>query len=871
LPILCEAFALIITISPKPLIKGGAYLWAVPTITLVYRPFFGDDRGLHHHPPDQHRSQPEALVSKPVTICFLFDVKRFLSVVYLRFNFAFIIWKFMIKALNSWIRKKGDRHLGRHAAYLVWMGALFAVFGAIQFFEPLEDLAREGRNVVRSQPASGDIVFVGIDAKSLQELPNLMGDRNYDVKLVENLFNAGAKHIYYDRVHGIKGTPSGDDRFGEILKKYEGRLFIGHAGPIDNLDVESNFPNAESHLFLNDKNKLSITAALKPFSLSFDIPYVHAYKEKKIQTFSAHMAGKETQDLGKFRPDFSIQSSSVKSFSYSDIFNGKFSGKSLQGKMVVIGLQDTSLGDVVHLPSQGHISGAYVHIIAAETLTKGTPRDFGWLALFGLSLVASAAILFVRSRRVFLALAGGAVLSYALVPFALDVALVKIDILPGFLLVLAVSVRSLMTRLSEDSAQTNRETGIKNFIGLRNGAPFLSQTLVAIKVRNFAAIAGRFDRTIEADVYHEISRRIALMTPNPQVYQSADTLVWLTDMAPNTDLLNSLHGINNLMQASNFVIDDVPVEVSLAFGIDGDASRSVELRLIDALANAENAAQANRLYSVASDEARLRESRKLDLLAGFDSALIKGEIWAAFQPKYDTKTKQFESAEALARWSHDSFGVISAGEFISLAESHNRITELTIAILDQTINTLKLTQKIAPNFSISVNISPRLILAPNFESMILDRLNADNVPPHLLTLEIIETEKLDIDQAEPVLRRLAAQGIRLSVDDYGTGQATLDYLRTDLFHEIKIDRNFISKMDVSESDCEMVQATIRMAHSLGKLVVAEGIEHDHIGKMLAQMGCDEVQGFHYAMPMPCNQLMTLIDVQYQDQKSLSAA
>jgi diguanylate cyclase len=773
----------------------------------------------------------------------------------------------MVKAINSWIRKKSDRHLGGHAAFLFWMTLATAFVGAIELSEPIEDSVMGLRNLVRSQPVSGEYVFVGIDDNTLANIPTLKQDRSHDAKVIETLFSSGVKKVYYNSQHNIPGTPQGDQRFLEVLKKHKGKIFIGH---MDNNDVSKTNQGilySSKTIFHEYVEPVSIFARVAPFFLAVDLPYNKVSNSKNLKSLSYHMSDAQFNEKEEvtFRPDFSISGSSIPTYSYNDVYNDK-NLKGLKNKTVVIGENNLFSGGMVYLISQGYIPGSYIHIIGAETLKKGQPRDFGWLVLFSISVLLSAIIFFLKSYRNFVIISFGALVAYIIGPFVSDALLIKFDILPSLILVLCVTARSFVTRHAELSAHTNRVTGIKNFSVLRDGPVYRPQTLIAIKVRNFAAIAGRFDRIIEADIYHEISRRVALMSLNPEIYQSGDTLVWITDMAPNDDLFNSLSGINTLTRATSFVIDDVKVEVSLAFGIDGDHSRNMELRLIDALANAESAARSNRLYNVATEEVRSFESRKLDLLASFDMALANGEIWAAYQPKFDSKTGFFNGAEALARWSNDRFGTISAGEFIALAESNNRITELTWSMLDHVMNTLKMIENIAPEFNVSINISPRLILDPNFESIILDKLQSNGLPPYRLTLEIIETEKLDIERAEPVLRRLAKKGICLSVDDYGTGQATLDYLRTDTFQEIKIDRKFVSKMDVSKADHEMVLATIQMAHSLGKTVVAEGIEHAHIGKMLTQMGCDELQGFHYAMPMTCDALLALADAQYLSQK-----
>jgi diguanylate cyclase len=772
----------------------------------------------------------------------------------------------MIGAINKMIRKKADRHFGGHVAFLVWMSALVLVAGLIQLGEPLEDLMGELRNKARAKNASGDIVFVGIDPDTKNALPTIVTDRSHDAKIVEQLFAAGATRVYFNDTHTRAGSSIGDTRFATVLKEHEGRVFIGHMNKPDGFDASKGLFINQKSRFDTGKNTVALTVYFKPFFLSRDIPFNSQSNQKMTKSLAYHMVGSDNypNDLGKFRPDFSILATSIPTYSYRDVHDGR-NIAGIKGKVAVIGSSDV-LDNKNYLPSQGYVNATKTHIIAAETLKNGRPIDIGWAPFYVVGCIIGAFLLFVRSNRIFAMSSVGAIGLYLLLPLSLDARLIQADYMPGMVLVIAVSIRSFITRNGEKSAQTNRVTGIKNFTALRDGHSHRAETLIAIKVRNFAAIAGRFDRIVEADVYREIRRRLSLLISNPEIYQFGDTLVWMTKMPPNTELLDSLSGVNSLTSAGNFLIDDIPVEVSLAFGIDGDHSRTIDQRLIDALANAENAARSNRLYSVASEVSRHDESRNLDLLASFDRALANGEIWAAYQPKYDGKTGDFQSAEALARWSNDRFGTISAAEFIALAEANNRIKELTHAMLDHAMDTLKMAQSIAPGFRISVNVSPRLLTTHEFEAVVLEKLRHYQLSPNLLMLEIVETEKLDLDKAEPILRSLAAMGIALSVDDYGTGQATLDYLRTDTFKEIKIDRKFVSKMDVSKSDFEMVQATVQMAHSLGKTVVAEGIEHAHIGRMLTDMGCDELQGFHYAMPMACDDLLRLIGGRHSEQK-----
>ena len=166
------------------------------------------------------------------------------------------------------------------------------------------------------------------------------------------------------------------------------------------------------------------------------------------------------------------------------------------------------------------------------------------------------------------------------------------------------------------------------------------------------------------------------------------------------------------------------------------------------------------------------------MLSHLDSAIDKGEVWVAYQPKLDLATREIIGAEALARWTHPEKGPIAASEFVAAAEQHGRIGKLTDFVLDQAVAAAATINAGGGDFNIAVNLSARLLTDRNFTLRLSALLARHGVEPRHLTLELTETAALaGSGEAIDMLLRLRELGINISIDDYGTGLSTLDYLK----------------------------------------------------------------------------------------------
>ncbi len=282
-------------------------------------------------------------------------------------------------------------------------------------------------------------------------------------------------------------------------------------------------------------------------------------------------------------------------------------------------------------------------------------------------------------------------------------------------------------------------------------------------------------------------------------------------------------------------------------------------------------------YEVFRDNLSAAALARLEIEGELRRALSAGEMSVSYQPKVDLRSGAICGVEALVRWDHPQRGAVSPTEFIPIAEATGLVVPLGRWVLREACRqTQQWNSKRATPLSVAVNVSPRQFHsgvaagtpgapgeAPGFHlELVRDvaaALQETGLPPHLLTLEITETVLMErTSESLEVLNALSQLGVQLAIDDFGTGYSSLAYLRTFPFDFLKIDREFVAKLDQTEGHSVIVRAIIQLAHTLGLKVIAEGTESLGEIECLQSFGCDQAQGYFYARPLPGDELEKLL-------------
>lgn len=246
----------------------------------------------------------------------------------------------------------------------------------------------------------------------------------------------------------------------------------------------------------------------------------------------------------------------------------------------------------------------------------------------------------------------------------------------------------------------------------------------------------------------------------------------------------------------------------------------------------------------------LVHQREVSLIRDLRGAADNGQLALHYQPKLDLRLGQVRQAEALLRWQHPVFGMVSPGEFIPLAERTGSIQGLTRWVIAESIRQLAEWNDRGFEVELSVNVSAEDLLGTDLADRVPRLLATHGVPARQLTFEITESAVMrEPEAALAVLHRLRGCGISLSVDDFGTGYSSLAHLKRLPVQELKIDQSFVRDLDETSEDAVIVRSTIEMSHNLGLRVVAEGVEHERSLRLLERWHCDTAQGYLISRPL----------------------
>jgi diguanylate cyclase (GGDEF)-like protein len=307
-----------------------------------------------------------------------------------------------------------------------------------------------------------------------------------------------------------------------------------------------------------------------------------------------------------------------------------------------------------------------------------------------------------------------------------------------------------------------------------------------------------------------------------------------------------------------FVVRGVTVQLEASVGValcpDHGTDVTALVRRADvAMYEAKREQARVRVYDAARDP---HSPARLQRLGELRTALAGGELVLHYQPKVSVDGGEVTGVEALVRWEHPRHGLLPPAEFLPLAERTGLMGDLTRWVIDAALGQARRWQDEGIEVPIAINLAAANILDVALPDHVAERLAHWGVPGELLTCELSEhTVMADPRRAHEVLDRLRALGVRLSLDDFGTGNSSLSYLKRLPLDEVKIDRAFVSGIVGDVNDMLIVRSTIDLARSLGLEVVAEGVEGADVLDHLRTLRCHEAQGFHLSRPLPADALV----------------
>jgi diguanylate cyclase (GGDEF)-like protein len=322
------------------------------------------------------------------------------------------------------------------------------------------------------------------------------------------------------------------------------------------------------------------------------------------------------------------------------------------------------------------------------------------------------------------------------------------------------------------------------------------------------------------------------------------------------EVLGRLDCVRDLFERE-MLIEGLPVTAEASFGYalapaDGSDAESLLRRADVAMYTAKESRTGPARYDSLRDH---YDAGKLALVSELRRAIESGELVLHFQPKAQLRTGEIRAVEALVRWQHPERGLLMPIAFLPVAEQTGLIEPLTRWVLDAALREVRSWGDRFDGLTMAVNVSARNLSRADFANTALGALYRTGVAPRRLIVEITETALLtEPDTAAAVLDQLTRAGVRVSIDDFGQGQTSLGYLPSLPLYEIKIDRSFVADLPANLGHQAIVRSIVDLGHRLGLQVVAEGVETAEVVRLLDAAGCDIIQGYLLARPMPSERL-----------------
>jgi diguanylate cyclase (GGDEF)-like protein len=307
---------------------------------------------------------------------------------------------------------------------------------------------------------------------------------------------------------------------------------------------------------------------------------------------------------------------------------------------------------------------------------------------------------------------------------------------------------------------------------------------------------------------------------------------------------------------SPVVIAEVALNVDASIGIAvADAGSHAHALLQQADAALAWARSCSSLVEVYSPERDRVDPGRLVLLGQVRAALERREFVLYYQPELDLRSGRVTAVEALVRWRHPERGLLSPDKFVPLIEPTALVGPLALYVVEEALRQWGAWRRLGVDVGISVNLSARNLLDRELPAQVQELLRRYGVPAGRLTVEVTESAAMtDPGRAVRTLQELRDAGVGVSVDDFGTGNASIEYLAALPAQELKIDRSLIATILRDARDEAIVRSTIDLARNLGLRVVAEGIETAEVLERVESLGCDAAQGYLISRPAPAEEL-----------------
>lgn len=671
-------------------------------------------------------------------------------------------------------------------------------------------------------------------------------------QLLDRLARGNPRKVFLDTEIAAGANPEGDRQLAQAVAAMRGKVaFVARSGSFDQFK-ESRFKLPPASIVGNGTVVASAWWS-NYAACAIVAPYFLQWSGKEVPTLASQLAGVSSGIEARYYPDYTLDPAQVQVVEVTELAEGRVDPAIFAGKAVVV----TPLKRLPMSLYYGHGYQPEIFIDLAGAAGLEKPVSFAFwndLSFATIPLVLLCGLLLWFANRGSRRRASVIVLGTIALSFVAPITLRYVGIVAppdcAWLMMLVYGGLRLWELRSRRIKLTSA-SGLPNLLAFSDKPIDVGHDVIVAAIARYEEILATLPQELHGEFAVQIARRISVGTGSDEIYHSdGGHFAWTDEARPLDVQFSHLEGLRALFSAP-LQIGTHTFDTNIHFGIDRNEGLDPLTRVNSALASANEALSNGRAIELFEAQRLTDAPWELSLHARIDEGLRNGEIWLAFQSQWDIANRTICGAEALIRWDHPLRGPIAPDAFILQAERAGRIDALTYWVLEQAITAALALNARGPRFQMSVNLSAQMVdkaeLVTNFAEIVKRR----GIDPGLLTIEITETSSVrNRPAACHNLTQLRQMGFRLSIDDFGTGEASLAYLADLPSDELKIDRRFVSRLLDSDRDRTIVGSTIGLAHALGQSVVAEGIEDEATFQVLRQLGCDHAQGYLLGKPQP---------------------
>ena len=560
-------------------------------------------------------------------------------------------------------------------------------------------------------------------------------------------------------------------------------------------------------------------------------------------------------------PYYRLDPASVPVIGADDLLTGTVPSTAVSNRDLFVTRTNKNLDSSVAYFGHGTVPGAIADISSATGLSKFRAFDVGgepFLLLFVLMVLFVGKL---RGRWLRTGATGAFVVALTFGPgILMDFGYVA-DVGAAIIAIAIYVPMQTWANWRRDVHLTSSSSGLPNIEALAEAGIPAGIDVIALRVSQYEQMLASLPLELHGDCARQIARRIAVTANDSIIYDNGNGhFVWLVQPFTTEALVAQLEGLRAMFSAPLMIAGHI-LDTNVHFGLDRNGSSKPLSRIKSAIVCASEAEARLKLYEEFGSQRLAETTWELSLHARIDTALHNGDIWLAFQPQFDLRTGAINAAETLIRWTDPERGAIPPDSFILQAERAGRIDAITYWVLEHAIIAMDALESRFRPVQLSVNLSAWMVDQPNLISDIAAIVRRHQFDCSKLTFEVTETFSMaNREMAKKNLASLRAMGFSLSIDDFGTGQASLSYLSEIPSDEIKLDRRFIMGITTDKRDRAIVSSVIQLGHALGQSVVAEGVEDAATLELLRQLDCDVAQGYYIGRPVRFEEFTAMLNV-----------